>query len=497
VFTRFARIFLAAAKPKFMHFMAVALIALLIIPSFVRADVRYGENNYDITKPVGNGNIAWHTTGSGSFLRVWHIDNITAGDVPPIGGTAVLRAHPSWTGDGLIMTYSKIVNGKPMLFMADKDGNNETPVAGVEGDYPDWAVDDMKLLFVATENGQPVIMTVDLDLERELVMPYFGFTPIAPHWSPNTDKIVFFGERSGQPGQHDVYTVNEDGTGLIKLTTDGYSDSHPSWIDDNTIVFSRSLDGVNYDIYSMNIDGGSLTPITTGGGYKLMPKLTPDGRYLMFIGTEGRLQALNRANGLVDTMTSNLTPIDFYSVQRLVDGVTNAPEPTPTPSPSPSPTPGPGSGGELDLVSVWRFWSPNFNNAHFFTISIPEAEHLIIHDRNWVFEGDAFGAFAPAAGDCRDHTAIYRFYSNRFQTHFFTASAAEMNHVRNTDRNWRYEGIAYCADGTQKPGTTPLYRFWSTKFNKHFFTASEAEKNHLIAKDGNWKYEGIAYYVIP
>jgi hypothetical protein len=126
-----------------------------------------------------------------------------------------------------------------------------------------------------------------------------------------------------------------------------------------------------------------------------------------------------------------------------------------------------------------------------------EATHLATSDPNWTYEGDVFGAFQPQGSDCKAHDGVYRFYSSRFQTHFFTSNAAEKDHLIASDPNWHYEGLAYCADITQQSGEVPLYRFWSTKFGKHFFTANEAEKNHLIANDPNWSFEGVAYYVYP
>ncbi|QEE61241.1 hypothetical protein FVA74_06360 [Salinibacterium sp. dk2585] len=96
---------------------------------------------------------------------------------------------------------------------------------------------------------------------------------------------------------------------------------------------------------------------------------------------------------------------------------------------------------------------------------------------------------------------VYRFWSDAYQGHFYTISAAEKAHVQANypSHIWRYEAVAYRAFTSKKPGTIPLYRFWSNTMNGHFYTASEAEKNHVIAAydDNVWKYETIAYYVYP
>jgi Repeat of unknown function (DUF5648) len=147
--------------------------------------------------------------------------------------------------------------------------------------------------------------------------------------------------------------------------------------------------------------------------------------------------------------------------------------------------------------AVYRFWGPDLNNAHFFTTSVSEAQQIVATDPSWVYEGVAFDAVPESGGTCTTGSPVYRFYSPVFQSHFYTQSAAEKEHIVEADRNWSYEGVAYCAATTQVSGTTALYRFWSPVFGKHFFTASEAEKNQIVANDRNWTYENVAYYVWP
>lgn len=146
---------------------------------------------------------------------------------------------------------------------------------------------------------------------------------------------------------------------------------------------------------------------------------------------------------------------------------------------------------------VYRFWSPKFNNAHFFTTSEAEAEHIAAGDSNWTFEGKSFSAVAASGETCTEGSPVFRFYSPVFQSHFYTQDAGEKANIIATDKNWNYEGVAYCAYPTQQPGTVALYRFWSPGFGKHFFTANQAEADHIKSVDRNWNYEGIAYYVLP
>ncbi len=147
---------------------------------------------------------------------------------------------------------------------------------------------------------------------------------------------------------------------------------------------------------------------------------------------------------------------------------------------------------------VFRFWSPK-NQHHFFTANEAEAQYIVDNypEEIWTYEGVAYSA--PA--DCTGKQSVYRFWSPRLSTHFFTMNTAEKDYIiGHYDTNtWTYEGVAYCADASQNGTNTPLYRFWSPRLQGHFFTADSAEKDYIISHyDTNtWTYEGVAYYVEP
>jgi hypothetical protein len=96
-------------------------------------------------------------------------------------------------------------------------------------------------------------------------------------------------------------------------------------------------------------------------------------------------------------------------------------------------------------------------------------------------------------------TAVYRFYSPVFRTHFFTTNTAEKNSIiANLSGIWNFEGIGFYAFKTEITDAIPVYRFWSSRLQRHFFTSSAAEKVYLETVLGlTWRYEGIAWYAYP
>ncbi|MFW5703431.1 MAG: SpoIID/LytB domain-containing protein [Patescibacteria group bacterium] len=144
--------------------------------------------------------------------------------------------------------------------------------------------------------------------------------------------------------------------------------------------------------------------------------------------------------------------------------------------------------------AIYRFWSNKFN-GHFYTKSVTERDRIIAEydDNTWKYEGVSY----RTASDGGNNTVpVYRFWSERFKSHFYTISVAERDRIRNQydENTWRFEGAAFYVHPTSYTnGTTPVYRFWNETYKSHFYTSSEQEKNAI--NSSLWKYEGIAWRV--
>jgi len=148
---------------------------------------------------------------------------------------------------------------------------------------------------------------------------------------------------------------------------------------------------------------------------------------------------------------------------------------------------------------VYRFWSST-NKSHFYTIDETEKQFVIdtYDDAQWKFEGPAYLAYETAVPGS---APLYRFWSQRYQGHFYTADAGEKDHViaAYPDDEWKYEGIAYYIVPTTSSvtGTGEVYRFWSQNNRHHFYTSDPVEKQFVIDTydDAEWAYEGPAFKV--
>jgi hypothetical protein len=147
-----------------------------------------------------------------------------------------------------------------------------------------------------------------------------------------------------------------------------------------------------------------------------------------------------------------------------------------------------------DHVTIFRFLN-TATGTHFYTASAAERDDVRDHNPRYQYEGPAFAGTNAADADI----SVFRFFNRATGTHFYTGSAAEADNVMKTLPNYAYEGIAYRAfsQATDADGDLhkALYRFYNTQAGVHFYTANPNEKASIEANLPSFKYEGVAYYV--
>ena len=93
-----------------------------------------------------------------------------------------------------------------------------------------------------------------------------------PAWSPDARKIAFTSERDGNA---EIYVMSTNGENPVRLTRDPESDAAPRWSPDGTkIAFNSYRDG-NYEIYVMDTDGKNPTNLTRHPADDEVPSLSP------------------------------------------------------------------------------------------------------------------------------------------------------------------------------------------------------------------------------
>ena len=103
-----------------------------------------------------------------------------------------------------------------------------------------------------------------------------------------------------------------------------------------------------------------------------------------------------------------------------------------------------------------------------------------------------------SSANVADLAPVYRFWSDKLGTHFYTISEAEKDAlIRDYPDTWTFEGIVFYAYPPERApvGSKPVYHFWSANLNRHFYTINEAERQKLIDEySQTWTAEGVAWY---
>jgi Tol biopolymer transport system component len=137
-----------------------------------------------------------------------------------------------------------------------------------------------RIAFASDRSGNYDIWTMNADGGGLTRLTSDPADDLRPAWSPNHHKIVFSSNRSGNT---DVWTMNADGSGQTQLTTDPASDGRPAWSPNGKkILFRSNRAGGVYEIFEMNADGSNQTQLTFLPGLSEQAHYSPNGKLILF-----------------------------------------------------------------------------------------------------------------------------------------------------------------------------------------------------------------------
>jgi hypothetical protein len=144
------------------------------------------------------------------------------------------------------------------------------------------------------------------------------------------------------------------------------------------------------------------------------------------------------------------------------------------------------------VIPVYRFYSPK-SGTHFYTPSVEERDTVIARWPDvWHYEGVAY-----TVDPTRNSQPLYRFYDRSNGSHFYTASPDERDAVLAKWMNvFQYDGETYAVTPSAEAAHTPVWRFYNLKNGSHFYTASAVEADHVIAAWPDvYQLEGVAFWL--
>jgi len=149
-----------------------------------------------------------------------------------------------------------------------------------------------EIVFSSYREGESAIYTMQADGSNVLRLTYNDDRESRPTWSPD-GTLISYASRLGDSPNHDIFIINADGSGRSRLTLlpDSF-ESEPAWSPDGTMIAfisnqSNRMDSYTgrYNIYVMDIAGGEAQLLTPFGGSNSSPDWSPDGERILFQST--------------------------------------------------------------------------------------------------------------------------------------------------------------------------------------------------------------------
>jgi Tol biopolymer transport system component len=245
--------------------------------------------------PGAVGKLAFHTpTG------IWVLDGT--------GRTQLTSGYqdrdPAWPPDGSKIAFTTNREhpgtGPTSIYLMNPDGSGMTPVTS---DYPKlvsspaWSADGQRIVYSRHDSAQHELVVMNADgTGKSVIRSSTGGLLDDPAWSPDGVTIAFVqSPNAGVPDSSDLWVMNPDGTGAVRLTNDLANDTGPNWSPSgDRIAFARdvALDSESQTccprIFTIKPDGSTLQQWTeTSSGFYLPredrnPAWSPDGQALAY-----------------------------------------------------------------------------------------------------------------------------------------------------------------------------------------------------------------------
>lgn len=190
---------------------------------------------------------------------------------------------PTWSPDGTRLAFASGRDGNWEIYVMNASGGGVKRLTSnpAEDFSPAWSPDGTRIAFDTNRDGNYEIYVMNADGSGVSNLTNNPSDDISPAWSPDGRRLAFVSNRDGG---WEVYVMQADGSGLARLTNDQAEVDRPTWSPDGRIAFSSTRDepdpescdpDCNHEIYVMNANGGGLVRLTSSPAHDWDPAWSP------------------------------------------------------------------------------------------------------------------------------------------------------------------------------------------------------------------------------
>ncbi len=180
---------------------------------------------------------------------------------------------PAWSPDGKWIAFLNENGTQGDIYLIRPDGSDLKRLTASNDISRDgnliWSPDGKQLAFSAYRNGNVEVFVLDVQdalrggamqditASQQLTDSQSFTRNLVTSWSPDGSKIAFSSDRDANT---EIYIMNTDGSGIVRLTDHPASDMEPAWSPDGKLIaFSSNRDGES-EIYLLEVEGAIMNP---------------------------------------------------------------------------------------------------------------------------------------------------------------------------------------------------------------------------------------------
>ncbi len=232
-------------------------------------------------------------------------------------GNEASDSYPTWSPNRERVLFVSDRDGEAEIYVMKADGSD--PVRLTENDgpnsFPSWSPDGEKIAFFSGREAADNLCLMSLsDKSCRFLTDFEEGRGGAIAFSPDGEKIAFGYERLGK---YKIYLIDPAGEKPREIINNAEKESRISWTaqPDGPALLYVSGKGNQEDVWLFFVEDGRFKHITKNTAADRSPRLSPDGREVIFSsqrgGKEWQLYAVNLEGVPTKSAVSRLTDDSF------------------------------------------------------------------------------------------------------------------------------------------------------------------------------------------